>query len=191
MIRAYYATVSFADKQVGRVLSALRKLGLDRNTVVVLTSDHGFHLGEKGRWSKHGSLYDPVLRVPLVVSLPGTDAAGQVSSRTVELVDLFPTLLEVAGIPVPDAIDGQSFTRLLDDPQAAWDHPAYSFARTGGTIARSVRTERYRYTEWPSPELIDYTADPHEVHNAALDGRRAETVRELRRLLERVRVLPN
>jgi arylsulfatase A-like enzyme len=184
-IAAYYASVSFVDAQVMRLLAALDRLGLRDRTVVVFFGDHGFHLGEKGKWSKHESLYEVATRVPLLVSMPGTFARGAASGRTAELVDVFPTLAELAGLPAPPDLQGQSLAPLLRDPQAAWEFPAYSVTRS--LRGRSVRTERWRYTEWSGEgggaELYDHAADPHERENRAGDPAHAATVEALKRLL--------
>jgi arylsulfatase A-like enzyme len=184
-ISAYHASVSFVDAQVMRLLAALDRLGLRDRTVVVFFGDHGFHLGEKGKWSKHESLYEVAARVPLLVSVPGAYVRGVTSGRTAELVDLFPTLTELAGLPAPPDLQGQSLAPLLRDPQAVWEFPAYSVTRS--LRGRSVRTERWRYTEWSGDgggaELYDHEADPHELENRAGDPAHAATVETLERLL--------
>ncbi len=181
---AYYACVSATDDQVGRVLSALDRLGLRERTLVVFLGDHGFHLGEKGKWSKHGSLYEVGTRVPLVIAGPGVPAGG-VSPRTVELVDVYPTLVELAGLPMPAGLHGQSLLPLLRDPSAPWEHPAFS--ATTNPAGRSIRTERWRYTEWEGEdggaELYDETADPHELTNRVRDPEHRQIVAALQRRL--------
>lgn len=185
-IAAYHAAVSFVDAQIGRVLAALDEHRLRENTIVVFFGDHGFHLGEKGKWSKHGSLYEPAARVPMIIAAPGMRGIGRTSGRTVELLDIYPTLADLAGLPIPDRIDGQSLQPLLDNPDARWSHPAYTSTRSGLEGA-SVRTERYRYTEWRAEkggaELYDYETDPHELRNLANDPQHAETVATLQELL--------
>ncbi len=186
MIAAYYACVSSTDAQVGRVLDALDRLRLRDRTVVVFFGDHGFHLGEKGKWSKHGSLYEAGTHVPLIVAGPPVKA-GKACGRTVELVDLYPTLTDVCGLNPPDGLEGQSLAPLLKDAQAAWDYPACSFSQRGKVLGRSVRTERFRYTEWDDEgkraELYDHENDPHEQRNLADDPKFTTTVEELRKLL--------
>jgi arylsulfatase A-like enzyme len=186
-IAAYYASVSFMDAQVGRVLEALDRLGLRERTVIVFFGDHGFHLGEKGKWSKHGSLYEVGTHVPLIIAPPNLKTAGQACSRTVELIDIYPTLAELCGLPTQAQLQGQSLVRLLNDPQAAWEHAAYSFARHGRIVGRSVRTQRYRYTKWDQAgqqaELYDHDTDPHELVNLANDPQHAATQEMLQRLL--------
>jgi hypothetical protein len=183
MIRAYYAATSFMDAQVGRVVDALQDMGLADDTIVVFASDHGFLLGEHGQWMKN-ILWEEADRVPLIIRVPGTRMAGKRSPRTVELLDLYPTLTELAGLPHYARNEGTSLSPLLRDPtNRTWTKPALSQVRGG----RSVRTERWRYTEWEQGrlgrELYDHVADPHELHNLAQDPRHAAIVRQLRALL--------
>lgn len=221
-IQAYFASITFMDAQVGRLLEALDRLGLRDNTVVVFLSDHGYLLGEHGLWQKM-SLFEESARVPLIVSVPGAKGNGRASPRTVELVDVYPTVLEACGIapPGPRPIDGTSLRPLLDDPAAKWDEPAYTQVMRGNPnpparqgarqgprpgarqaerqgrqpppprnppfMGRSVRTERWRYTEWDDGkrgrELYDHERDPREMTNLADNAAHAETVRAMRRLL--------
>ena len=190
MIRAYYASVSYMDAQVGRLLDALRRLGLENRTVVVFASDHGWQLGEHGQWQKM-TLFERSARVPLLVAAPGARGNGRACGRTVELVDLYPTLADLAGLPAPAGLEGESLRPLLEDPQAPWSFPAYTQVRRGARVeGRSVRTERYRYTEWDGgragAELYDYQRDPGEFENLAADPRHAETVAEMKRQLARI-----
>jgi uncharacterized sulfatase len=189
MIRAYYASVSYLDSQVGRVLGALDRLGLAGNTAVVFFGDHGWALGEHGQWQKM-SLFERSARVPLIIAAPGAKGNGRPCGRTVELVDLYPTLAELAGVPAPPGYEGTSLKPLLENPQAPWAEPAYTQVRRGANLmGRSVRTERYRYTEWDEgkagAELYDYDADPREFNNLAPDPRHAGVVAEMKRLLQR------
>ncbi len=188
VIASYYASVSYVDSQVGLVLDQLDKLGLTGSTVVVLTSDHGFLLGEHGGlWGK-GALYEEAVRVPLLVAGPGV-RAGERSPRPVELLDLFPTLSELAGLPLPEKLEGKSFAPLLRDPSAAWERPASTVLSIGDgekDLARTVRSERFRYTEWGSPEraeLYDHAADPNELRNLASDPAFAREKQEMAKLL--------
>lgn len=185
-ISAYYACVTFLDAQVGVVLEALDRLQLWDNTVVVFFSDHGFHLGEHGGlWAKM-SLFEESARVPLVVVAPGKKA-NVACSNLVELVDLYPTLTELCGLPTPEGMEGTSFAPLLDDPQRPWKKAAFTQVQRGRNVmGRSIRTERYRYTEWnneESAELYDHHTDPYEYTNLARDPAHKEVVAELRRLL--------
>jgi arylsulfatase A-like enzyme len=189
MISAYYASLTFTDVQVGRVLAALDRLKLRDRTIIVLFGDHGYHLGEKGKWSKHGSLFEVAARVPLIVCLPGA-AAGKSSPRTVQLLDVYPTLVELCGLPAMSGLEGQSVAPLLKDPQAAWPHPAYIVCKSGPAFGRSVRTERWRYSDWDEGAagavLFDEVADPHETKNLAGDPAFQETVAELKALLDKL-----
>lgn len=186
MIRAYYASTSFMDAQVGRVIEALDRLGLRENTIIVFWGDHGYHLGEKGKWSKAYSLFDVALRVPLIVAFPRSQA--QVSTRTVQLLDLYPTLAELCGLPTPQSNEGHSFAALLKKPNASWNHPAFSVTLFQGKLGRSVRTERWHYVEWDEGRagamLCDTVSDPHELKNLFGDPAYAKTVQEMKSLLK-------
>ena len=189
--RAYYAAISFVDAQIGRVLDALDRLGLRDNTIVVFWSDHGYSLGERGLWMKQ-NCYEESARVPLIVAAPGlTPAKGShASSRLVELVDLYPTLADLAGLKPVTPLAGASLRPLLAQPDAAWDRPAFTqVQRNGGFSGHSVRTPRWRYTEWEDgergAELYDHDADPGELKNLATDARFAATVAELKALVKK------
>ncbi|HEX8138052.1 MAG TPA: sulfatase [Pyrinomonadaceae bacterium] len=188
MIRAYFASVSFMDEQVGRVLGALDRLGLRDNTIVVFWGDHGYHLGEKGKWSKAYSLYEVGTRVPLIIAPPG--AKAQSSERNVELLDLYPTLAELCGLPRPPGIEGHSLVPLLRNPKLRWTYPAFTVTVYQGTMGKSVRTEHWRYAEWDEGRagamLFDHLTDPHELKNLADDPAYAKTVQEMKRLLRRL-----
>jgi iduronate 2-sulfatase len=165
--RAYYATISFMDSQIGKLLDALDKLKLADNTIIVFWSDHGYNVGQHGQWMKQ-SLFENATRVPLIISVPG-GKKGKVSSRTVELLDIYPTLAELCGLDPKQNLQGRSLTALLQNPAAKWDKPAYSQVRRETLMGRSVRTERYRYTEWDNGkagiELYDHQKDPDEFTN--------------------------
>jgi iduronate 2-sulfatase len=185
MIRAYLACVSYMDWNVGRVLAALEEAGLQDNTIIVFWSDHGYQLGEKGKWSKAGSLWEQGARVPLIIHDPRTKGNGQASPRVVELLDLYPTLVNLAGLPVPAGLEGRNLAPLLDRPAAEWDHPAYTVwsERNRGLTGVVVRTERWRYAEFFGPGagafLTDPVNDPHELNNLVHDPRHAAVVAEL------------
>jgi len=191
--QAYYAAISFVDAQIGRVVDALDRLGLRDNTIIVFWSDHGYHLGEHGLWMKQ-SCFEESARVPMIIVAPGAQGAGKVSKRTVELVDVYPTLADLAGITPPAGLEGSSLRPLLNDPAAAWDHPAYSQVQRGDVPGHSVRTERWRYTEWgfgsEGSELYDHEADPKELHNLANEPQHAAVVTEMKALLKSVHPNP-
>ena len=191
-IRAYYASISYMDAQLGQVLDALDRLKLWDNTLVVLWGDHGWHLGEHGNWQKQ-SLFEESARVPLLVAAPGAKAKGKFSPRIVETVDLFPTIIDYAALPAPHQLPGASLRPLLDKPALAWKRPAYTQVRRGNTnnffMGYSVRTERWRYTEWDGGakgvELYDHKTDPGEHTNLATDPKLAGTVAEMKALLRK------
>jgi uncharacterized sulfatase len=194
-LQAYYASVSFMDAQLGKLLDALDRLKIADRTIIVFTSDHGYHLGEHGLWQKM-SLFENSTRVPLIVYDPRSKGNGKASARTVELVDLHPTLAELAGLPAPAGLEGKSLKPLLDDPAAAWDKPAITQVSRGTPTATgepaknpwfmgyTVRTERYRYTEWDGGQkgvqLYDYETDPGELKNLAADPAHAELVKQMK-----------
>jgi uncharacterized sulfatase len=197
-IQAYYASASFMDAQVGKVVDALEKLKIADKTIVVFFSDHGYHLGEHGLWQKM-SVFENSARVPLVIYDPRAKANGKACARPVELVDLHATLADLCGLPAPKT-DGFSVKALLDDPGAKWDHPALTQVSRGTPTATgepvgknpfvmgySVRTDRYRYTEWAGgtkgTQLFDYQTDPGELKNLAADPAAADTVKQLKALL--------
>jgi iduronate 2-sulfatase len=211
--RAYCASISFMDAQVGRVVEALDRLGLAENTIIVFTSDHGYHMGEHGLWQKM-SLFEESARVPLLIVAPGASSPGSVVKSPVSQVDLFPTLAELCGVSAPSNLQGQSLTPMLKDPGAAGRGWALTQVNRGGgaraanarrnASARhdtrpprrffgySLRTPRWRYTEWDEGrrgrELYDHEVDPRELTNLAEDSAHAETVAELsQRLREAVK----
>jgi hypothetical protein len=182
MIRAYWASSSWADWNLGRVLAELDQLGLRQNTVVVVWGDHGYHLGEKGKWSKHQSLFEVGTRVPFVIAAPGAKGNGKPCPRVVESLGLYPTLCELCGLPTPAGLEGRSLKPLLDDPNGAWDHPAFMVAGNAGKLrGTAVRTDRFRYVEYQTggAMLFDEAADPSEMNNLADDPRFARGRAEL------------
>ncbi len=186
VIRAYLASISWVDWNVGRLLAELDRLGLRENTIVVFLADHGYQLGEKGKWSKAGSLFEMGTRVPLIVSTPHAAGNGQSSPRIVESLDLYPTLVELCGLKKPEEIEGASLVPLLKDPGAGWDKPAYSiWSEDGKTIHGTVvRTEKWRYAEYGKDGangafLVDPHADPYELKNLANDSQYASVCAEL------------
>jgi iduronate 2-sulfatase len=177
-LQAYRACVSFVDAQVGRLLDALDEWKLAENTIVVLWSDHGYHLGEhQGIWQKR-TLFEEGARAPLIIRAPAAGGNGRACVRVVEFVDIFPTLADLASLKPPASLDGRSLRPLLTDPAREWDGSAITqILRPADdrlpamVMGRSIRTERWRYTEWNGGaeglELYDHEKDPNEFHNRA------------------------
>ncbi|HET9486064.1 MAG TPA: sulfatase [Chryseosolibacter sp.] len=188
VIRAYYASVTFMDAQVGKLLDAVDELGLTHKTIIVFWSDHGYLLTEHGQWKKQ-SLFEEAARVPLLIAAPGAKGNGKISSRVVELVDIYPTLADLCGLRPPKYLAGESLVPLLQDPKTRWLRPAYTqVLRPGDMImGRSVRTERWRYTEWNNgeqgAELYDHKKDPFEYHNLAEHSRFVRVKEKMRSYL--------
>jgi uncharacterized sulfatase len=216
-IRAYYAAISFMDAQLGRILDALDRLDLRQKTIIVFLSDHGYHLGDHGGlWMKQ-TAFERATRTPLMMAGPGVTATGQISHRIVELVDIYPTLAELAGVKAPSGLEGESFERLLVDPRAPWDHPALSQVRrqlsirrgppsltgpaadgaaanppsAGPNVGYTIRTELYRYVSWDEgtvgEELFDELNDPGETHNLAARPFYENVLADMRRRLAQMR----
>jgi uncharacterized sulfatase len=183
------------DAQVGRLLDALDRLNLTDNTIVVFFSDHGWLLGEHGgQWQKR-SLFEESARVPLIIYAPGAEGNGIACFRTVELIDLFPTLAELCDLPLPTGLEGASLEPLLNDPGHPWTKPAITnvVRRADRSIleginGRSVRTERYRYTEWDEGvegmELYDHYSDPKEWRNLVEKPDYKYTIERLKKMLQ-------
>jgi uncharacterized sulfatase len=201
--QAYYACVSFVDAQVGRLLEALDELELADRTIVVFWSDHGYHLGEhNGVWQKR-TLFEQGARAPLIIRTPaslvgGKNNGGGVGAcrRVVEFVDIYPTLTDLASIESPEQLEGRSLRTLIEDPVADWDGLAFTQVLRPAdqrldkpVMGCSLRTQRYRYTEWGEGEhgveLYDHHADPNEFNNLANqpDARASAVIRRLRPLL--------
>ena len=190
--QAYNASISFMDAQLGRVIDALDRLGLAENTIIVFSSDHGYHMGEHGLWQKQ-SLFEESARVPLVIVAPGTSRPGSVVKTPVSQVDLFPTLAALCGVPAPDNLQGQSLVPMLADP--AHGGRGWAITQVMRRTARnsqpffgySLRTPRWRYTEWDEGragcELYDHDADPRELTNLASATAHEADVAQLSTLL--------
>lgn len=191
LIRAYYASVSYVDAQVGRLMEALETFGLKSNTIVVLWGDHGWHLGDHGLWCKHTN-FESATRAPLILRVPGQRIPGAKTQALVEFVDIYPTLCELCGLPLPEGLEGTSMAPLLDDPERPWKTAAFSQYPRGSVMGYSMRTERFRYTEWrprkgdqpAAVELYDHQADPREDANLADEPELREVRRQLREQLE-------
>jgi len=189
LIHGYHAAVSYMDAQVGRVIAALNQLGLAKNTIVVLWGDHGWHLGDHGMWCKHTN-YEQAAHIPLIVIDPRAQSAHGKVTGLVESVDIYPTLCELAGLEVPQELDGASFAKLTENPAAATKDAILHVYPRGNRIGRALRTERYRLVEWKVSgatdetaiyELYDYQSDPGENKNLA--DERPEVVKELKEKL--------
>ncbi|NND98524.1 MAG: sulfatase [Pirellulaceae bacterium] len=197
IIQAYYASITLMDEQVGRVVDAVDRLGLADNTTIVFISDHGYHLGAHGLWQK-SDLFEGSCHVPMIVVDPD-HATGQSSASPVGLIDLYPTLAELADVQAPDHVKGTSLVPILKDPNAAVKpgalsvtisrarqmHKEFTKAKVAGY---SLRTKRYRYTSWGGGafghELYDYQTDPDEYTNLADKPEHAKTVQQMQRLLK-------
>ncbi|MBN1422232.1 MAG: sulfatase [Planctomycetes bacterium] len=185
LIHGYLACVSYTDAQIGRVLDELDRLGLRDETVVVLWGDHGWKLGEHGMWCKHTN-YELDANAPIICAAPGQKARGRTTKRLVEFVDIYPTLAELCGLPLPAHLEGTSFAPLLNDPDRPWKKAAFSQYPRGKVMGYSMRTERYRFTRWQDPdgeavavELYDQERDPKENVNIAGRPEAAKLVEEL------------
>jgi uncharacterized sulfatase len=195
-MQAYYACVSFIDAQVGRLLAAVARLGLDDDTIIVFWSDHGYHLGEhKGVWQKR-TLFEQCARSPLIVRAPKAKGNGTTSRRIVEFVDIYPTLMDLADLKSPPDLAGRSLVPLLEDPLAEWKgHAITQILRPADNrlpspvMGCSIRTARWRFTEWAEGkegvELYDHYSDPMEFHNLALkpDPAAIKVIARLRAIL--------
>jgi iduronate 2-sulfatase len=197
LIHGYYASVSYMDAQLGRVLDELDRLALTERTIIIFWSDHGWHLGDHGMWTKHTN-YEQANRIPLLISAPGLSRSASRTKAMAETVDLYPTLCELAGLPapkVPQIIDGRSLVPVLRDPgTSVKDHVVHCFPKSGAgrgeLLGRALRTARHRLVEWkkigaPADtaefELYDYETDPLETKNLA--ATQPEVVTRLRGLL--------
>jgi iduronate 2-sulfatase len=193
LIHGYYAATSYMDAQLGRVLDELARLGLAENTIIVLWGDHGWHLGDHGMWCKHTN-YEQATRAPLVIAAPGKKA-GQRTRALVELVDVYPTICDIAGIPRPAHLQGDSLVALIDAPNTPGKRAAFQVYprrtnETGPLLGHAVRTDRWRYVEWrksdesvAARELYDMERDAGETKNLAGSAEVGEIVKEHARLL--------
>jgi arylsulfatase A-like enzyme len=191
LIRAYWACASYIDALVGRLVGELDRLGLRENTVICLWGDHGWHLGENLVWGKMTN-FEKSAHAPLIISAPGQGRKGGRTRALTEFVDIYPTLCDLSGLPVPSGLEGISLAPLMDDPERPWKKAAFSQdnSRRNGTMGRTMRTDRYRYTEWISPEgelvgkeLYDHEKDPAENVNLAAHPDHQDLVIRLNRML--------
>ena len=190
MIRAYLASSSFMDWNVGRVLAELDALGLREKTIVVFWGDHGYQLGEKGKWSKAGSLWEQGTRTPFLICDPREQSAGKSCGRVVEMIDLYPTLVELCGLEQPKGLEGRSLVPLLKNPALEWDHPAYTIWSEDGKhfTGVMVRNEKWRYAEFfgsgAGAMLLDPAKDPSELTNLATSPEHTDVVAKLSSLVK-------
>jgi iduronate 2-sulfatase len=162
------------DACTGHVLDELDRLGLRQNTIVVFWGDHGYYMGEHNWWGGKHNNYEGATNAPLIIAAPGMKTAGQKTDAIVEFVDIYPTLADLAGLPLPEGLEGTSLAPLLDDPNAPWSKTAISEYPKGGRQGTALRTDRYRYVEWRDKsgklvdrELYDHQNDPEENENVA------------------------
>lgn len=189
-IHSYFACISYTDAQIGKVLAELDRLGLRKNTVVILWGDHGYQLGEHGTWNKRTN-WEVCARVPLIISVPGQQHAGEKTNALVELVDMYPTLAELCHLQPPAGLEGTSFVPLVENPKAEWKQAAFTtyykpLPEMGKGFGRAMRTDRYRFVEWSGPkskkvvrELYDEENDRLETVNIADHPEHAELVAKL------------
>ena len=181
LIHGYYASMSYMDAQVGRVLDELKRLELDKNTIVVLWGDHGWHLGDHGSWTKHTN-YEQATRIPIIIRAPGVTKPSSNTKQLIETVDLYPTLAELAGLPAatgPQPIDGMSMVSVLKDPSVRIKDHSYQAYPKRGYIGQAIRTEQYRFVLWRDQtgeqeqvtELYDLINDPLETKNIVANSK--------------------
>jgi iduronate 2-sulfatase len=189
-LHAYYAGVSFMDAQVGKLLDALQAHKLDDNTIVVFLGDHGYELGSRNWWNK-STLFERSCRTPLIVRDPTAKGNGQTTSTITEMIDLYPTLASRAGLKnIPKNLEGTDLQTVLNDPTTKHKQAAVTVVQRGKFLGQSLRTDRYRYTEWDAgekgAELYDHTTDPGEWTNLATDPKSAEIVTQLKKQLHAI-----
>lgn len=189
-LHAYYAGVSFMDAQVGRLLDALKANNLADNTVIVFIGDHGYELGLRDWWNKN-TLFERSCRTPLIVRDPAAKGNGKSTNTIAEFIDLYPTLAARCGLKeVPKNLEGTDFRKVLDDPTARHKEAAVTVVQRGKFLGRSLRTDRYRYTDWDGgekgAELYDHTTDPGEWKNLAADPTLGDTAADLKKQLDAV-----
>ena len=182
-LQAYWASITFMDAQVGRVVAALDRLGLAKSTIIVMTSDHGYHTHQHGLWQKM-SLFENSAHVPLVIVAPSAKGSGRSTTALAELVDLYPTLADLCGLAAPPELQGTSLRAVLDDPSRVAKPAAFTQVKRGDFHGYSLRTERWRYTLWDDgkrgEQLFDMHADPKELTNLAARTDLADVVKDLR-----------
>lgn len=191
LIHGYSACVTYVDAQLGRLLEELKRLGLRDKTIVVLWGDHGWKLGEHASWCKHTN-FEIDARAPLIISVPNMENAGERTYALTEFVDIYPTLCELCGLPIPEHLEGISFSSLLEKPARSWKKAAFSQYPRGKVMGYTMRTERYRYTEWQerdsgevkARELYDHQRDPQENINAINQPEYTEAIKKLEAIMK-------
>jgi arylsulfatase A-like enzyme len=180
-VQGYLATISFVDTYVGKLLDALENSEYADNTIVVFWGDHGWHLGEKQHWRKH-ALWENTTRTPLIISVPGKIEKNHLCKSPVSFIDIYPTLIELCGLPEREELDGKSFVPLLQNPDAKWDKPVLT---TYGKGNHAIRTERWRYIHYfdGTEELYDHQKDPEEWKNLAEVPKYRNVIKELKNSL--------
>lgn len=181
--RGYYAAITYMDELVGKIWKEMEALGLWNDTIVVFLTDHGMLMGEHGGHVGKGNLLRQAVRTPLIIYAPGEPGNGRVCRRVVELIDLFPTLTELAGLATPPHLEGRSLVPLLRNPEAAWDHVALSTHLRGKYLGRAVTTETWRYIDWEGADLqqlYNLKDDPGEYNNLANDPASQPVINELK-----------
>jgi len=187
LVHGYYACVSFVDAQIGRMINELERLGLRDKTIIVLWGDHGWNLREHGLWCKTTN-FETCVNAPLIVSVPGLTTVGLKTEALVEFVDIYPSLCELCSLPLIDQLEGTSFVPLLKDPNRSWKKAAFSETPRGDIIGYSIRTKRYRYTEWGKNgkygiELCDHQNDPEANVNVASVSEDKDLIKKLGKML--------
>ncbi|TKJ36319.1 MAG: iduronate sulfatase [Planctomycetes bacterium B3_Pla] len=190
LIHGYYACITYIDAMIGRLLDELDRLKLSDNTAIILWGDHGWKLGEHAGWCKHTN-FELDTHVPMILSVPGMRTAGKRTKALTEYVDIYPTLSEACGLELPAHLEGCSMMPLLDDPDRSWKKAAFSQYPRGKVMGYSMRTKRFRYTEWQDTrtnkvmarELYDHAKDPQENVNAAAEPQYKQDVQRLARML--------
>lgn len=182
-MQAYHACISFIDAQIAIVLEALKQSGHWGDTIVVLTSDHGYLLGEKFMWGKV-MLFETCDRVPLLIRVPGQTTPGSVSEGLVELVDLYPTLADLCDVTPPEELQGRNMSTMLRDPASDGKQVVYTVVSRGKRLGKAIRTQRYRYSRWQTgEELYDLAEDLHERKNLADHPKYGSTLETMRKHL--------
>lgn len=186
LMQAYHACITFIDVQIGTIFDSLKKSGQWDNTIIVLTSDHGYQLGEHFMWGKD-TLFEVCNRVPLIIRVPGMTTNGSSTEGLVELVDLYPTLTDLCGIPAPDDLQGKSLVPMLKEPGAQGKEIVYTVVSRGKQLGKAVRNARWRYSLWPDgEELYDLKNDIDEHHNLANSPESTAILGKMRRYLAEI-----